>query len=134
MYVLCISCLIVSLKVSMRVVLFSNLVWENENWIHTLESKYPSPLGKMLKFFLIDEFLYFQGSCAFCFPNISYSKSRVTRKRKEGESIIGLNVENVGTNICIYHKKPLGWMNFYEHFSWFKFQIKSVCKIILAYY
>ena len=61
----------------------SNLVWENENWIHTLETKYPSPLGKMLKFFLIDEFLYFQGSCAFCFPNISYSKSRVTRKRKK---------------------------------------------------
>ena len=55
-------------------------------------------------------------------------------KEKKGESIIGLNVENVGTNICIYHKKPLGWMNFYEHFSWFKFQIKSVCKIILSYY
>ena len=44
-------------------------------------------------------------------------------KEKKGESIIGLNVENVGTNIC---KKPLGWMNFYERFSWFKFQIKSV--------
>ena len=29
-------------------------------------------------------------------------------KEKKGESIIGLNVENVGTNICIYHKKPLG--------------------------
>ena len=50
-------------------------------------------------------------------------ETSVTRKRKGGESIIGLNVENVGTNIC---KKPLGWMNFYERFSWFKFQIKSV--------